>query len=176
MSSAVELLEKAIQAGAVASGDEYRWESLLAAMREVITAPLSAEAERLLLALLRFDGRLRLDAASEFPHSLSPEDMLKSLSVQALAKWTGPTYTREIQKLQATARSPGLISGIKAVLQRLRPLKRKRVDLEQVAEISQEGPSTDRIIRRPLREEAGLTFWADRPGRHREPHLASQAS
>jgi hypothetical protein len=168
MPSALLVLKRVIQPSLTAAKEEYRWEDILAAMRAVISAPLSSGAEHLLLSVLRFDGRIRLDASSEVPHSMPPEDMLKSLAVQALAKWTGPTYVRAMQRLQATATSPALTSVIRAVIQRMGQPRKQTDDLEEVAETSYEDPSNVRLQIRPVRQERGLTFWADRPVRRRE--------
>ena len=53
------------------------------------------------------------------PHRMSPENMLKSLAIQALGKWTGPTYLMTMQRLQATVRSAALATVIGATIQRM---------------------------------------------------------
>jgi hypothetical protein len=61
---------------------------------------------------------------------MSPEDMLKSLAVQALAQWTGRAHLAEMQRLQATTTSPALAGIIRAVIQRLGPPRQQTEDLE----------------------------------------------
>ena len=86
MSSPLQILHMVVTAPAE---EDYRWESLLASMRALVSVPPTTEVEQLLLAVLRFEGELRLDPRSEIPHSMSPEEMLKSLAIQALGGWTG---------------------------------------------------------------------------------------
>jgi hypothetical protein len=122
MTNEQQLLEAALS-GSPTAQIEYHWEDLLMAMQAVISAPLNCEAERALLAVLRFDEKLWLSESSEFPHSMSPEDMLKSLAAQALGKWTGGTHLIELKRVEATARSPVLASIIRAVIRRLGTVK-----------------------------------------------------
>jgi len=170
MASALQVLNQVFKFDALAAKEEFRWEDLHAAMREVISVELSPDAEHLLLAMLRFDGRIRFEASSEIPHSMPPEDMLKSLAVQALAKWTGPRYVLAMRRLQAQAISPALASVIRTVIQRLSQPKKHTGELERVAESSSEGPGKIRI--RPLLQKQGLTSWADNSVRRREPQAA----
>jgi hypothetical protein len=88
VSNPLQILHRVVAAPAA---EEYRWESLLAAMRTLVSAPPNLEVEQLLLAVLRFEGEFRLARSSELPHSMSPEEMLKSLAIQALGGWTGLT-------------------------------------------------------------------------------------
>lgn len=96
------------------------WEELLAAVQEVTSAGLTREVERLLVAALRFEGRFRLTSTSGRPHRLSPEDMVKSLAIQALGRWGAAAHLPEIERIESTARSPGLASVARATAQRLR--------------------------------------------------------
>jgi hypothetical protein len=59
------------------TGEEYRWEDLLAELRVLISSPPTPEVEHFLVELLRFDGEIRLHPDSELPHSMPPEEMLK---------------------------------------------------------------------------------------------------
>jgi hypothetical protein len=168
MPNAVQTLNKVLQTSSVNSREVYRWEDIHAAMRTVISAPLTSGTEHLLLSMLRFDGRIRLDTSCDVPHRMSAEDMLKSLAVQALAKWTGPTYLLAVRRLQAATTSPGLLSVIRAVIQQMNQPKKPAGDLEVVAETSYVDVPHAQLRLRPLREEGGLTFWADSPIRRRE--------
>ena len=122
MTNEHQLLDAALSGSSTAQ-IEYHWEDLLMAMQAVISAPMNWDTERVLLAVLRFDGTLRLSESSAFPHSMSPEDMLKSLAAQALGKWTGDTHLIELKRVEATARSPVLASIIRAVIRRLGTVK-----------------------------------------------------
>ncbi len=96
------------------------WEDLLAAVQEVTSAGLTPEIENLLVAALRFEGRFSLTPTSGRPHRLSPEDMVKSLAIQALGKWGAADHIPEIERIESTARSPGLASVARSIVQRLR--------------------------------------------------------
>ncbi|WP_161968005.1 hypothetical protein [Fimbriiglobus ruber] len=134
MSTAIELLSQAV-AERPSTQTEYRWEDLLGAMRAVIASPLGWEAERTLLAVTRFDGTLHLNADSETPHSMSPEEMLKSLAIQAIAKWTGPTHLTEMQRVEATATSSVLGSIVRSVMRQIQVTENALSDLETITEV-----------------------------------------
>jgi hypothetical protein len=102
--------------------EPYSWDDLLSAMQEVTSSEPSGEVESVLLAALRFEGRFNLTATSSRPHRLSPEDMVKSLAIQAFGKWGCTPYLAEIQRIESTARSPGLASVARATVQRLQRL------------------------------------------------------
>ena len=71
-----------------ATGPEPSWGEIMGELWLVISSPLSADGERLLLDVIHHQGPLRLTETAELPHSLPPDEMLKSLAVQALARWT----------------------------------------------------------------------------------------
>jgi len=116
------------------TGEVYRREDLLTGIRVLISSPHNPEVEQLLLALLRFDGEIRLHPESELPHSMSPEEMLKSLAIQTLARWTGLTYLGEMQRVQATAASPVLAGIVRTVIQKARAEKGSGSTTEEVAQ------------------------------------------
>ena len=89
----------------------YRWPDLLAAMEEIISGPFLDETKLFLVDVLHFSGRICLDPNSELPHSMSAEDMVKSLAMQCLEKFTGPVYLRDFVRIQSTTASP-VLSGI----------------------------------------------------------------
>src|ERR1700683_1575441 len=104
MPAAFQILKNAIAIGPV-TGPKHRWGELMAELWPVISSPLTWEGERLLLDVIRFEGRLQLVESSELPHSMPPEDMLKSLAIQALARWTGLVHLHEMQRVQVTTPS-----------------------------------------------------------------------
>jgi hypothetical protein len=186
----LQFIRRAVLAGAAAT-EAYRWEDIKEAMWQLISVPPTPEVERVLLSLLRFEGELHLTPSSESPHSMSPEEMLKSLAIQALGKWTGLTYLLEMQRVQATASSPVLAGIAGAVIRQSQQVKKPtgdlqgvvelRVggkvigyglmrmptgDLEEVAESSPEAPA--RTVIRPLGQDRGRPFLADRRVRRRE--------
>ena len=89
----------------------------------------------MLLRVVRFEGELRLNEDSEPPHSMSPEEMLKSVAIQALARWTGLTHLLEMQRVEATAASPVLASIVRATIRGTIPPKRSATEIEVVAEV-----------------------------------------
>jgi hypothetical protein len=195
MSEPLQILDKLITRSAACSG-EFSWNELLVAIRSVVAVPLAWEGERTLLALLRFGGRIPLTASSEVPHSMSPENMLKSLAVQGLGKWTGLTHLLEMQRLQATTTSPGLASVVRAVIQRAMASTRRSNRSENVKESSpgapaqfvplddvsdapprrESRPGEPRIIDRAVAQDRGMTFLRDRPVRPQPDHHAPQAA
>jgi hypothetical protein len=100
------------------TGQEPLWSDLMAELLPAISCPLTWQAEGLLLAILRFEGRLRLAVSSDLPHSMPPEDMLKSLAAQALGRWTGPAYLQEMERVRATTQSSSLSSLVRDVIQK----------------------------------------------------------
>ena len=134
MNGALKLLAEALSAGG-GTKSEYRWEDFLDAVEAVFAGPFDWEAEKVMLAVLRFDGRLRLSESSELPHSMPPEDMLKSFAIQWLAKETGLTHLLEMQRVEATATSPALASIVRATIRGVVPPKLPASEIEVVAEV-----------------------------------------
>lgn len=99
-----------------ASGPDPSWGEIMGELWPVISSPLSSDGERLLLNVIRHRGRLHLADAEGLPHSLPPDEMLKSLAVQALARWTGLTYLMELRQLELAAPSSALRSSVRAVV------------------------------------------------------------
>lgn len=105
---------------AAQAGEVCHWGDVHAALEKLASAPPSPATEKALLGVLRFEGRIHLTPSSELPHSMSPEEMLKSLSIQVLGKWTGLTHLAEMQRIQTTAVSPVLSGIARAVIRRAR--------------------------------------------------------
>jgi hypothetical protein len=118
MTDACRLLDDAV-ATQPSPPAEYRREDLIGAMHAVISARPDPEAERTLLAILRFEGTIRPAEGSEGPHGMPPEDMLKSLAVQALARWTGSAYLGEMRRVEATTSSSALRSIVQHVIRQI---------------------------------------------------------
>lgn len=92
------------------SGRAERWDLLRAALRHV-TAAHSAESEKQLRGLLSRDFRIRLKAGSSAPHAMSPEDMLRSEAIQALARWDRRKH-RKVIALAARRSTSSLVAEI----------------------------------------------------------------
>ena len=88
MPTEFQCLRRAIVGAAPAGG--YRWEELLADLWPALSSPVTPEGEHLLLEIVRFGGQLQIDPSSETPHSMAPEEMLKSLAIQGARKVDGP--------------------------------------------------------------------------------------
>src|SRR5207253_2923533 len=114
------------------AGHEPRWNDVRAELLSATSGPLRPEVEPLLLAILRFEGELQLDEASEMPHRMSPENMLKSLAVQAQGRWTGTSYLPTMRRLAATA-PPALSCVIRGVIQKVSAEKGKVRSVQAVA-------------------------------------------
>jgi hypothetical protein len=136
---------------AQATGGEPTWSDLIAELVPAISRPLTWETEELLLEVLRFEGRLRLTVSADLPHSMPPEDMLKSLAVQALVKWAGLSYTQEIERVQATTQSSSLSSLIRDVIQKARQETKHREAKEEVA-VSSPREAMKTVPRRLVKE------------------------
>jgi hypothetical protein len=134
MKGALTLLAEAVSTGSSAK-PEYRWEDLLDAVENLFAGSFDWEAERVLLTVLRFDGRLRLTELSELPHSMPPEDMLKSFAIQWLARETGLIHLLEMERVEATAVSPALASSVRATIRGATPAKPPASEIGVVAEV-----------------------------------------
>lgn len=116
MQEPLTMLRSALEGPAPPSG--YRWGALYGCLRAIISGPPTQEAVGLLVQVLRSKVALPLDASSEPPHSMSHEEMLKSLAVQALVRWTGLTYLQDMRQVQASAESSVLVGMIEAVIKK----------------------------------------------------------
>jgi len=114
---AFQALRSAMNAS-LPAGSSGRWGDLMMELWPAISSPLTVETERVLLEILRFEGRLQIDLSSEMPHSMPPEDMLKSLAIQALARWTGLAHLQEMHRVDLTTTSASLSSLITDVIER----------------------------------------------------------
>jgi hypothetical protein len=103
---------------------------------------------------------------------MPPEDMLKSLAVQALGRWTGLSYLQEMERVQATTRSSSLASLVRDVIQKTREEARPRPVKEEVA-VSSPVEATMTVPRR-LGKERGMSYVQGVRVRMgpREPELA----
>jgi hypothetical protein len=167
--TALQILRHAL-AGNVPLRHEFLWQDLFAAMVSVTSSAPTSHVERLLLDILRFDGKLQLTPNSEMPHSMTPEEMLKSLALQALGRWTGLTYLREMQRVQATAVSPALVSTARAVIQRARLATPRENEWETIREIFAEeqpgeGSRSPHVIQKVtghmIARDRGMTYLTD---------------
>ena len=97
-------------AGGLIEGRRPRWTHALSLMKAV-TDERSAESEALLREVALFDGKFLLDEEAGLPHAMSPEDMLRSLAAQTLAKWDRRRHRDVIRQVSRTA-SSGLAAAI----------------------------------------------------------------
>jgi len=116
------------------TGYEPRWNDVQSEFFAACASTLSPELERLLLDILNFTGELQLDETSAMPHRMSPENMLKSLAVQLLGRWTGLTHLSEMQRVEMTTASLPLRSMIQAVITRAKTVKSPAHEIDVIAE------------------------------------------
>ncbi len=157
MNGTLKFLAEALSARG-GTKSEYRWEDFLDVVEAVFAGPFDWEAEKVMLAVLRFDGRLQFSESSELPHSMPPEDMLKSFAIQWLAKETGLTHLLEMQRVEATATSPALASIVRATIRGTTPPKLPARQFQVIPEIRSVprhevviGPLGQNIARRPAK-------------------------
>jgi hypothetical protein len=131
---------KRAMGNAEASGPEPSWGEVMVELWPAISSPLSADSERLLLEVIRHNGGLHLTDTAEVPHSMPPDEMLKSLAVQALVRWTRLTYLAELQRLELTSSSPALQSTVRAVIQTAKAARPQDAEADA---ISEEEPAVD---------------------------------
>jgi hypothetical protein len=164
MSTAFRNLRAAMAARETGQGP--LWSDLTAELFPAISRPLAWETEELLLEILRLEGRLHLTVSWDLPHSMPPEDMLKSLAIQALGKWTGLAYLQEMERVQVTTQSSSLSSLVRDVIERAHQEAGRRQAKEEVAVSSPQ--ETAGLVRRRLGNERGMTSvpWL----RARAPH------
>ena len=116
MSGSFLVLKQAMGVTGLA-GPQPSWDEVMGELWPIISAPLSLASEQLLLDIIHHNGDLCVIETDELPHSLSPDEMLKSLAVQALARWTKLTYLTALQRLELTVSSAALKDVIRAVIQ-----------------------------------------------------------
>jgi len=89
---------------------EFMWREIVAAMADM-TKKQTPQAEEFLVKLLESEEVIRLAPDSDIPGVMPPEDMLKSLAIQALSRWTGRKYVRAFERVYMTTKSP-ILAGI----------------------------------------------------------------
>ena len=109
MSKAHQHLRRLL-AGGLIEGRRPKWTHALWLMKTV-GDQRSPEAEALLREVARFDGKFLLDEEAGLPHSMSPEDMLRSIAAQTLAGWDRRRHRDVIRRVSSTA-GPGLAAAI----------------------------------------------------------------
>jgi hypothetical protein len=96
----------------------FMWQEIVAAMAD-ITKTQTEEAEELLVKILESEGAIQLAPESDIPHAMSPKDMLKSLAIQSLSKWTGRKHIRAFERVYVTTKSPILAGTAKVHIEKL---------------------------------------------------------
>ena len=99
-----------ILAGGLIEGRRPRWAHALSLMKAV-TAEHTPESAAVLREVATFDGHLLLDEEAGLPHAMAPEDMLRSIAAQTLARWD---HRRHRAVIRSAARSADttLVAGI----------------------------------------------------------------
>jgi len=138
------------------AGQSPHWSDLILELLPAISSPPTSETERFLVRIVRFEGRLHLTVSSDMPHSMPPEDMLKSLAIQALARWTGLAYLHEMRRVQLTTPSSSLASLVRDVIRQASEASPTRVVADEVAETSP--LEATKAVRRQIRQERGMSY------------------
>lgn len=94
-------------AGENAQGVRYRWHHALGLMHALSSDP-SDETGQLLVEVALFEGRLALDETAGMPHSMPPEELLRALAIQLLARRDRAAHQRLFRRLARTVRSDRL--------------------------------------------------------------------
>lgn len=109
MSKAHQHLRRLL-AGGLIEGRRPKWTHALWLMKTV-GDERSPESEALMREVALFDGKFLLDEEAGLPHSMSPEDMLRSIAAQTLAGWDRRRHRDVIRHVSKTA-GPGLAAAI----------------------------------------------------------------
>jgi hypothetical protein len=170
MSDAMRLLKDVVRRNANGGGD--LWQDIYSAMCEVASSRLTPEVESLLLEVVRFEGRIRLAPRSDLPSSMSPEDMLKSLSLQALAKRAGRVWLPTMRRVRATTHSPALASVLSALIRKVGNDPRDGHGVEMIPDLPKANSPAEQLGSRAIRYDGTSTAWVDDAVRRREPERA----
>ena len=117
MSDSMKLI-KELLSPEIVEEKEFMWLEIVAAMED-ITETQTKEVEEILVNLLEFEGQIGLAPQSDVPGIMSPENMLKSLAIQILSKWTGRKHLKAFEKLASTTESITLAEIAKIIIERL---------------------------------------------------------
>jgi len=114
MAASHEFLRRLLEKDALST---YYWEDVRAAIHHVATTRVP-ESERVLRRLLTADFTVRLARASGAPHALAPEDMLRSVAIQALGTWNRRRHRDVIARVARTSHSDLLVAIARSHLAR----------------------------------------------------------
>lgn len=88
------------------SGDHsprrYHWHHILGMMTAVCDER-SAAHERVLRSVATFTGKYKIDPSHGLPHSMPPEELLRSLAAQTLASWNKSRHRALLKKVAEEA-------------------------------------------------------------------------
>jgi hypothetical protein len=103
MARAHEHLERMLT-GTGPGSQPYTWQHVLGAL-QAVCGERSSESEAVLRKAASYEGRCQLDEGAGLPHSMSPEDLLRSIAVQSLAEWDRNRHRDVIARAAALADS-----------------------------------------------------------------------
>lgn len=83
---------------------KVHWPHVLGMIDELRQDP-SPEAEAALVEAVTHEGEIRLDPGPGYPHSMPPEELLKLLALQLLARRNLSRHRKLIRRIAANARS-----------------------------------------------------------------------
>lgn len=108
MSLAHEHLERMLAGGGL-GGRPYHWQHVLGVL-DAVCGERSSESEAVLRKAAAYEGRYQLDEGAGFPHSMCPEDLLRSMAVQTLAAWDLERHRDVITRAAELADSDHLVA------------------------------------------------------------------
>ena len=80
----------------------YHWHHVMAAL-DAVTAERTPAHERVLRRAATFTGKFRLDPRAGMPHSLPPEEMVRSIAVRRLEEWAPRKHAKVIRRAREVA-------------------------------------------------------------------------
>jgi len=91
------------------------WPHVLGMLVQICRAR-SPESEAVLREAAEFEGTLALDPERGLPHSMSPEDFLRSIAVQTLGKWDKTLHQDAIIRAVALADHERVVTNARPYL------------------------------------------------------------
>lgn len=85
----------------------YIWYDIGTSLAKISTIH-TKETEEIFVRLLDFEEEIMLAPKSDLPGLMSPKDMMKSIAIQSLTKWTDQKYQSKIKKIYKSTKSAAL--------------------------------------------------------------------
>lgn len=96
----------------------FLWQDIKTSVFNISTIH-TKETEEILVLLLEFEEEIMLASKSDIPGLMSPKDMLKSIAIQTLTKWTGQKYQSIFKKIYKSTQSAALAEIARVSLEKV---------------------------------------------------------